>query len=71
VILILLSCAIALPLANSAMSRWLETYDYHTTISWYVFAITAAGTLMVTLLTVSYQAITAATVNPVKSLRSE
>jgi putative ABC transport system permease protein len=71
IVLIILSCVIALPLGYNIMSRWLDSYDFHTTISWHVFAMTVGGTLIITLLTVSYQAIAAATVNPVKSLRSE
>ncbi len=69
--LVALSSAIALPLANNVMMRWLESYDYRTSISWHVFALTASGILVITLLTVSYQAIAAAVSNPVKSLRSE
>ncbi len=69
--LVVLSSVIALPLANNVMSDWLETYDYHTTISWSVFAFTTGGLIFITLLTVSYQAVSAAISNPVKSLRSE
>ncbi|HWA35786.1 MAG TPA: FtsX-like permease family protein, partial [Cyclobacteriaceae bacterium] len=71
VMLVLLSALIALPLSNNVMSQWLESYDYHTTVPWHVFAITAGGILAITLITVSYQAISAALANPVKSLRSE
>lgn len=53
------------------MSKWLQGYQYRTTISWWVFASTAAGILLISLLTVSYQCIRAALANPVKSLRSE
>jgi hypothetical protein len=46
-------------------------YQYHTPISWWIFAATAIGSIALTLLTVSYQSIKAALANPVKSLRSE
>jgi hypothetical protein len=53
------------------MNQWLGTYQYRTELSWWVFAATGAGALMITLLTVSFQAIKAALMNPVNSLRSE
>lgn len=71
VLLILLSCLIAAPLAYFFLNRWLEQYEYRTTISWWVFAVAIAGSVIITLLTVSFQAIRAALSNPVKSLRSE
>jgi ABC-type antimicrobial peptide transport system permease subunit len=71
VVLVVISCAIAVPIAFSFMNNWLEQYQYRTTISWSVFAATGIGALIVTLLTVSFQAIKAALMNPVNSLRSE
>jgi ABC-type antimicrobial peptide transport system permease subunit len=53
------------------MSGWLIKYQYHAELSWWIFAITAFGAIAITLLTVSYQSLKAATANPVKSLRSE
>jgi ABC-type antimicrobial peptide transport system permease subunit len=53
------------------MSNWLQHYDYHADISWWMLAGAALGAVAITLLTVSYQAIKAALMNPVKSLRSE
>jgi ABC-type lipoprotein release transport system permease subunit len=53
------------------MSEWLETYTYRAELSWWIFALTAVGALLITLLTVSYQAIKAALIDPVKSLQSE
>lgn len=53
------------------MNSWLGQYEYRTTISWNVFIITGIGALVITLLTVSFQAIKAALMNPLKSLRSE
>jgi len=69
--LVILSQLIASPLAWYFMHKWLMNYHYRTDISWWVFGITCFGALAITLLTVSYQSIKAATANPVKSLRSE
>jgi ABC-type antimicrobial peptide transport system permease subunit len=71
VTLVIISVIIAAPMAWYFMSKWLQSYQYRTPISWWVFALTAAGMLFITLLTVSYQCIRAALANPVKSLRSE
>jgi putative ABC transport system permease protein len=66
-----LSLLIGGPIAFWVMHGWLQHYQYHTGISWWIFALTAAGAMGVTLLTVSYQAIKTAMANPVNSLRSE
>jgi ABC-type antimicrobial peptide transport system permease subunit len=71
VVLVVIACVIAIPVAYYYLTGWLQQYEYRTQISWWVFAVTGAGALLVTLLTVSYQAIRAAMMNPVKSLRSE
>lgn len=70
-LLVLISCLIAGPVAWYLMSGWLEKYTYRTEISWWIFAVSALGAVLVTLLTVSFQAIKAALLNPVRSLRSE
>jgi putative ABC transport system permease protein len=66
-----LSLLIGGPIAFWVMHGWLQNYQYHTGLSWWIFAVTAVGAIVVTLLTVSYQAIKAAIANPVNSLRSE
>jgi len=71
VVLVIISCSIAIPISYYFMSNWLGQYEYRTTISWIIFAVTGIGALLITLLTVSFQAIKAAMTNPVKSLRSE
>jgi ABC-type antimicrobial peptide transport system permease subunit len=71
VMLVLISCAISIPVASYYFHNWLQQYDYRTDISWWIFAASCLGALAITLLTVSYQAIKAATANPVNSLRSE
>ncbi len=69
--LVVISLVIATPLAYYFMHQWLQNYQYRTPISWEIFAVTGIGSLMITLLTVSYQAIKAALSNPVKSLHTE
>lgn len=69
--LVLISCIISVPIAYYLMDGWLQKFDYHTNISWWVFGIACFGALIITLLTVSYQAIRAAMTNPVKSLKTE
>ncbi len=71
VALVCLSLLIAMPLSGWFMHRWLEGYTYRSGLSWWIFALAAAGALLITLLTVSWQALRAATSNPVKALRAE
>ena len=69
--LVFISCLIAFPAAWWIMHNWLQSYEYRTNLSWWIFAAAGCGALLITLLTVSYQAIKAAIANPVKSLRTE
>ncbi|MBR9854868.1 MAG: FtsX-like permease family protein [Algicola sp.] len=62
---------IALPLGWYAMNRWLQDFSYRIDIPWWIFALSALLAVGVALVTVSYQSIKAAIVNPVKSLRAE
>lgn len=71
VLLVLISLIIASPVGYYFMYKWLQNYTYRSGISWWIFAVTAAGAMAITLITVSYQSIKAALANPVKSLRSE
>jgi putative ABC transport system permease protein len=71
VVMILLSLLIAMPVAYYFMHGWLQNYQYRTEISWWIFAATASGAILITLATVSFQSIKAALANPVKSMRSE
>ena len=59
------------PLAYYIMGQWLQKFSYRTSVGWDVFAIACFGALIITLITVSFQAIKAATSNPVRSLRTE
>lgn len=71
VVLVVISCLIAIPIAYYFLAAWLKQYEYRTEISWWIFAVTSLAALVITLLTVSYQAVKAALMKPVNSLRSE
>ncbi len=71
VMLVVISLCVAIPVSIFFMNKWLLNYKYHTHLSWWIFAGTAAAAIAITLLTVSYQGIKAALMNPVKSLKSE
>lgn len=70
-LLVIISCFIAIPLAWYYLNNWLQQYDYRTKISFWIFIFSGLGALVITLITVSFQAIKAALANPVKSLRTE
>ncbi|MDB5145281.1 MAG: FtsX-like permease family protein [Mucilaginibacter sp.] len=71
VVLVIISLVIASPVAYYFMHSWLQSYQYHSNIAWWIFAVTAVGAMAITLLTVSYQSVKAALANPVKSLKTE
>jgi len=71
VVLLVIALIIATPLAYYLMSDWLANYTYRISINWWVFVIAGLITMLITLLTVSFQAVKAATANPVNSLRTE
>ena len=69
--LVSLSALIAFPAAWLAMHAWLQGFAYRIGLSWWVFVLAWLVCLLITLVTISFQAIRAAAVNPVKVLRSE
>jgi len=71
VMMVLIALLIATPVAYYFMHSWLQNYEYRTTLSWWIFAAAGIGALLITLITVSFEAIKAAIANPVKSLRTE
>ncbi|HEY1055232.1 MAG TPA: FtsX-like permease family protein, partial [Emticicia sp.] len=71
IVLVGIAMLVAFPISYYLMQRWLKDFAYRIDIEWWVFVVAGAFTLGVALLTVSYQAIKAATMNPVKSLKSE
>jgi len=71
VILVVIAFLIAAPVSYYFLDGWLQKYTYRTEISWWIFFVTGFGTMLITLMTVSFQAIKAGMMNPIKSLRSE
>jgi ABC-type antimicrobial peptide transport system permease subunit len=71
IILVVIAFFIATPTAYYFLQKWLANYEYRVAISWWIFIGSGASALGITLLTVSFQTIKAALINPVKSLRSE
>ena len=69
--LILLASVIACPIAWYLMHDWLKDFAYRTEISWWIFVLSGGIALLIALATISFQAIKAATANPVESLRYE
>ncbi|HUM46160.1 MAG TPA: ABC transporter permease [Chitinophagales bacterium] len=69
--LVILSVVVAFPIAWWAMNKWLEDFAFRITISWWIFAVAGLAALTIALITVSFQSIKAAIMNPVKSLRME
>jgi len=71
ILLVLLAFIIAAPLAWIGMYKWLQNFEFRTDISWWIFIIGGSVMVLVALLTLSFQTIRAAMMNPVKSLRTE
>ncbi len=69
--LVIIAAVIAFPLAWWVMHTWLQDFAYRTNISWWVFIIAGGLAALIAIVTVSFQTIKAAIMNPVKSLRTE
>jgi len=69
--LVLVAVILAIPLGWFVMQKWLQNFAYRITISWWIFVAAGILAIVIALITVSFQAIKAARVNPVKSLRAE
>jgi putative ABC transport system permease protein len=69
--LIIIASLMAFPLAWWAMYKWLQNFSYRVDISWWVFLLAGSIAAIISMLTISYQAIKAAIANPVKSLKAE
>ena len=69
--LVLVSIVLSAPVAYYLMNNWLKGFEYRITIQWWIFVVAATGSVVMALLTISFQAIKAAMENPVKALRSE
>ena len=69
--LIVFANVIAFPLAYYFMNNWLQDFAYHTEMNWWTFALSGGIALIIALMTISFQAVKAATAIPVESLRTE
>jgi putative ABC transport system permease protein len=69
--LVFIGFVTAIPIASYAMERWLESFAYRIELQWWMFAIAGSMAILIALLTVSFQSVKAALMNPVESLRSE
>ncbi len=71
VILVTIAIVVATPIVWLAMNKWLDDFAYRIEIEWWIFIVAGLLSIVISLLTVSYQAIKAAIVNPIDSLRDE
>jgi ABC-type antimicrobial peptide transport system permease subunit len=71
IVLVLISCVFALPIAWYLATKWVGRYGYHVDISWMILVFGAICIVILTLMTVSWHTLQAAKMNPVKSLRTE
>jgi len=71
IVLVLISCMVASPVAFYFLKNWLLKYNYRISIGASVFMLSALMAILITIVTISYQAVKAALANPVKSLRTE
>jgi putative ABC transport system permease protein len=69
--LVFLAIVIATPVAWWGMTKWLQDFAYRISVSWWMVALAALVSIIIALITISFQSIKAAVVNPVKALRSE
>lgn len=68
---VILAFVIAIPVSTWIMSKWLENFSYKTNLDWWLFAFAGVVTVLIALITVSFQTVKAALANPVDSLRYE
>jgi putative ABC transport system permease protein len=71
IMLVLISLVIATPVAWYVMHSWLEGFTYRVNIEWWIFVLAGVASMLISLITVSYQAMKAAFANPIRSLRTE
>ncbi|HXD76374.1 MAG TPA: FtsX-like permease family protein, partial [Puia sp.] len=69
--LVALALALAIPLSLVLMNNWLDNYAYRTSIAWWIFALGGGVAVLITLLTIGYQALRLASTSPIRSLRTE
>lgn len=71
ILLVFISLIVGSPLAYYLMNGWLRNFEYRIEITWEIFIVVSLLALVITLITVSFQALKAAIANPLKNLRSE
>jgi putative ABC transport system permease protein len=69
--LVIIGFIVAIPLAWIVTRQWLSNYAYHIKVSWQYFALAGLIAIVIAFLTVSYQSLRAALVNPVETLKNE
>lgn len=69
--MVVVAIIISVPVAQYIMNNWLQGFEFHTSVSWIVIVLAAAGTIAIALFTVSFQTYKAARANPVKALKYE
>jgi putative ABC transport system permease protein len=69
--LVIIAILIASPIAWLSMQQWLQGFAYRDGIKWWIIAVAGGGAMLIAFITISFQSVKAALVNPVKSLKSE
>jgi putative ABC transport system permease protein len=69
--LVVLALAISIPFGWFAMHKWLDNFAYHIELDWWIFILAGGSALLISFLTISYQTVRAAMVNPIDCLRDE
>ena len=69
--LILIAFVVAAPVAFAAIYKWLQSFSYRTSISWWIFGLSLVIMILIALITLSFLTVKVALANPVKSLRAE
>ncbi|MBC5772486.1 ABC transporter permease [Pontibacter sp. KCTC 32443] len=70
-VLVLIAILLAIPIAWYGMDKWLQDFAYRTNLSWWIFAVAGVAAMAIALLTVSFQAVKAALLDPVKAIRTQ
>ncbi|NDK56706.1 ABC transporter permease [Pontibacter fetidus] len=70
-VLVMVAILIAIPIAWYGMDKWLQDFAYRTNLSWWIFAVAGLAAMSIALLTVSFQAIKAAMLDPIKAIRTQ
>lgn len=60
--------AVAIPVSHYIISRWMEQYVYRVEMSWWIYMLAVGAILLITIVTVSFRSLTAATENPIESI---